>query len=224
MSTVRRIIDFIEFSGMSKREFYKKTHLSNGYLDKVKEFGSDKIESIISIFPELNLQWVITGKGYMLKQKADLINLPDKSTADKIYPPEAEPSLADANTIPVFINPSLGGTESEALLPDYYMHIPEYANCYACKIYTDTLINIIPVGSYIFIREVSEWKQFLENGRSYELRLIDGRNLHYIIERSFADGNLLLVPQNNKLQAFELPRDIIRSIWIICGFMPPPIV
>lgn len=66
MSSVARILDFIEFQGLKKSEFYLKTGLSNGYLDKVKEVGADKIATIISTYPQLNLKWLITGKGKMI--------------------------------------------------------------------------------------------------------------------------------------------------------------
>ena len=65
------MLDFIEFKGRKKNTIYKETGLSNGYFDKVKELGADKIERIISIFPDLNLEWLITGKGTMLKEMAN---------------------------------------------------------------------------------------------------------------------------------------------------------
>lgn len=73
MSSVSRTIEFIEFSNIKKSEFYQKTGLSNGYLDKVKELGADKIESIIKVYPNINLSWLITGTGSMFGS----YNLPD---------------------------------------------------------------------------------------------------------------------------------------------------
>ncbi len=69
MSSVARVLEFIDSQGIKKSEFYLKTHFSNGYLDKVKELGADKIESIISAYPEINLTWLITGKGDMIAKK-----------------------------------------------------------------------------------------------------------------------------------------------------------
>ena len=60
---------YIDFKQIKKSEFYRKTKLSNGYLDKVKELGSDKVESIISIFPDINLEWLLTGRGEMIKKE-----------------------------------------------------------------------------------------------------------------------------------------------------------
>ena len=67
MSTINRIIDFITTKGLNKNEFYKITGLSNGYLDKVKSIGADKIEIILNNFPDINLKWLITGNGAMLE-------------------------------------------------------------------------------------------------------------------------------------------------------------
>jgi hypothetical protein len=71
MTSIDRTIQFIEFKGIKKSSFYKNTGLSNGYLDKVKELGADKILSIISFYTELNIEWLITGEGEMLKQEGN---------------------------------------------------------------------------------------------------------------------------------------------------------
>ena len=61
-----RVLEYIDYKGISKNEFYKKTGLSNGFLDKTNNIGADKLEIIISIYNDLNLFWVITGKGEMI--------------------------------------------------------------------------------------------------------------------------------------------------------------
>ena len=71
MTSIDRTLQFIGFKGIKKSSFYKNTGLSNGYLDKVKELGADKILSIISFYTELNIEWLITGEGEMLKQESN---------------------------------------------------------------------------------------------------------------------------------------------------------
>jgi hypothetical protein len=63
-----RIKQYLEFKGISKYNFYKKTGMSNGALDKSGTIGADKCELIYYAFPDLNLSWLITGEGEMLQK------------------------------------------------------------------------------------------------------------------------------------------------------------
>ena len=71
MSAKSNLLIFMEKQGIKKPEFYKKTGLSNGFLDKNDNISSQNIEIIISIFPEISLEWLITGKGEMLRTQRD---------------------------------------------------------------------------------------------------------------------------------------------------------
>ena len=62
----QRILQFIDYKGINKNVFYKKTGLSNGFLDKSGSIGVDKLEKVLVTFPEINPAWLITGKGEML--------------------------------------------------------------------------------------------------------------------------------------------------------------
>jgi repressor LexA len=73
MGAIQRVTEYIDFKGVSKYKFYKETGLSNGFLDKGENLGSDKCEKIISHYPDLNAAWLLTGKGDMLvKKKQDV--------------------------------------------------------------------------------------------------------------------------------------------------------
>ncbi len=66
-----RIIQYLEIKGISKYKFYQETGLSNGALDKIGSIGADKCEVIYSHYQDLNLEWLITGKGEMLKGEVE---------------------------------------------------------------------------------------------------------------------------------------------------------
>ncbi|QRE03548.1 S24 family peptidase [Flavobacterium psychrophilum] len=69
---IERILQVIDCYGINKNKFYKKTGLSNGFLDKVKNIGSDKIDKILNSFPEVDPEWLISGHGSMIKKPASL--------------------------------------------------------------------------------------------------------------------------------------------------------
>lgn len=80
MGTRERLIQFVDYKGISKSKFYSNVGLSNGFLDKNNHIGSDKIEKIIYKFPELNLNWLITGEGEMIKNEDSMSILNEKGT------------------------------------------------------------------------------------------------------------------------------------------------
>jgi hypothetical protein len=67
ITTKSRLIDFLEFKKIKKSQFYKSTGLGNGFLDKNNNVNSDKIEIIASFYSDLNIEWLITGRGKMLR-------------------------------------------------------------------------------------------------------------------------------------------------------------
>ncbi len=92
MTSSDRVLQFIEYKGISKREFYANTGLSNGFLDKSSNIGSDKLEKIISSYPDLSLLFVVTGSGAMLNGSYSR-----RADAERPYPGVNEPELGYGN-------------------------------------------------------------------------------------------------------------------------------
>ncbi len=69
-STISRIKKFIDFKGLTFSEFERTVGVSHSLFSRAfkneTSIGSDKIEKIHSVYPELNMGWVITGEGAML--------------------------------------------------------------------------------------------------------------------------------------------------------------
>ena len=99
MGTVQRIQQFIENKGISKYRFYQESGLSNGALDKGENIGSDKCEKILYAFPELNPEWLLTGRGSMLKNdQQSLAKEIDAAKGEGL----SEVVLAKKNRIPFY--------------------------------------------------------------------------------------------------------------------------
>ena len=70
--TKRRILQFIEYKGIGITNFLKKTGIKRGFLDtdKLDSSVSDMfLAKIIAVFPELNIEWLLTGEGNMLRKE-----------------------------------------------------------------------------------------------------------------------------------------------------------
>lgn len=72
---MRRIKIFIQHLGITTAEFCRKTGLSRQTVDKFKAgIHGPRVESldrIIKIYPELRLNWLVTGEGMMIERPPD---------------------------------------------------------------------------------------------------------------------------------------------------------
>jgi len=67
MEFIDRLKLFIKSRGVGQTKFEELVGFSRGYISKVKtSIGADKLSNIVEVFPELNLDWLITGKGEMI--------------------------------------------------------------------------------------------------------------------------------------------------------------
>lgn len=71
LKTIDRLMQFISHVGLSARQFDISIGAANGYTLRMKKnrasIGSDVIENIVRTYPQLNVAWLITGEGEMLK-------------------------------------------------------------------------------------------------------------------------------------------------------------
>ena len=66
MDFIDRLKLFIKSKGLGQTKFEERVGFSRGYISKVKtSIGADKLSNIVEAFPDLNLDWLITGKGKM---------------------------------------------------------------------------------------------------------------------------------------------------------------
>ena len=67
--TINRIMQLVTALNMSARQFDMSIGTANGYILRMQKnnasVGSDVIERIVKEYPQINLVWLITGKGDM---------------------------------------------------------------------------------------------------------------------------------------------------------------
>ena len=76
MGAKANLLKYLEIKNEKKPDFYRKTGLSNGFLDKNEHISSKNLEIIISIYTDLNLYWPITGEGSMYRTPAVMEEAP----------------------------------------------------------------------------------------------------------------------------------------------------
>ncbi|MBQ5923220.1 MAG: S24 family peptidase [Alistipes sp.] len=73
MCVKERIKKFIEYKKLPTSKFEELCDLSNGYISAMRKgFGNDKLNNVLTAFPDLNREWLLFGEGEMLKVPATL--------------------------------------------------------------------------------------------------------------------------------------------------------
>jgi hypothetical protein len=72
MKPIERMAVYIQFKKISPHAFEKKIELSNGYFSKqlkhLGSVGSDILIRIHHTYSDINVLWILTGEGQMLKE------------------------------------------------------------------------------------------------------------------------------------------------------------
>jgi len=85
---LKRLKEFIDIKGISVSAFERSIGMSNASFGKSLKsggtIGCDKLENILKIYPELNLMWLVTGKGNMFDKEEPINTYNNNSSPDLI--------------------------------------------------------------------------------------------------------------------------------------------
>lgn len=196
----QRITKFIEDSNISVRNFEKAAGLSNGYLKQLKNAPSvDKFQSIISAFPDINPDWLLTGSGEMYLSDT----LSTTENKDTWFVPLL-PVAAQGGTLNDFVV-SVKASDCEKIIS------PIRDVDYAMSISGDSMAPEYPSGAHILIKKINE-KAFIDWGRVYVLDTCNGT----VIKQLFPSDNpdtLLCKSINPNYPPFEVSFSDIYGVY-----------
>src|SRR5690606_40891162 len=70
MSVKNRLKEYIKYKNMAISDFEKSINASNGYINSInKSIGLDKLSLLVEKYSNLNLEWLLIGKGEMIKSE-----------------------------------------------------------------------------------------------------------------------------------------------------------
>jgi hypothetical protein len=88
-----RLLQIANYKKISGREFSRKINKSEGFLNMAKNITVDVLNNILDAFPEVNSEWLITGKGEMLKEETHPVPVMDKNALEMIKELSAENAI-----------------------------------------------------------------------------------------------------------------------------------
>ncbi|MFC5046336.1 hypothetical protein ACFSTE_04020 [Aquimarina hainanensis] len=79
-----RIQEYLKLKGVSNYKFCKDLGFSSSFVRNGTHIGSDKASKILNHYPDLNPEWLITGKGDMLRGTSGDIDSLDPKKIKKV--------------------------------------------------------------------------------------------------------------------------------------------
>lgn len=213
MSIKERIQAFIEYKGISVKRFEELCGLSNGYVSSMRKgFGTDKLNNVLSIFPDLNREWLLYGEGDMLNNDMPSQNFEEKS---------------DTSTSVLLLPVSAQGGS----LKEFFVSIKE-ADCermvspingadFAIQVSGDSMSPEYPNGSRVLIKRINE-RAFIEWGKAYVLDTCNGIIIKILVPSEREDYvKCLSINQDPVYAPFEVCLQDVYGIYkvLLCMSM-----
>lgn len=213
MNNIRqRLIDIAKYKGVSVRAFEELCGLNRGNISNLAingNIGSDKLSKIIDAIPEIDSEWLLTGRGKMLAegiQRGWPISQLDNNTEIEMRP--RIPLDAAAGSLSIMAE-SVSEAECER-----YPVIPRFPRYdFTIMVKGDSMESEFQSGDEIACRLINQ-PSFIQWGRPHVLDTTQG----VVLKRIYNKTNTILCHSDNNLyQDFEIPKGDILHIAIVVG-------
>lgn len=215
----QNILQFIDFKGLNKSEFYLKTGISNGVLTQKTGMSEDGILKTLSSFPELNPEWLVSGKGDMIKSEIqNIVSEPNTEYHNK------KGRLKDSQTIPLYDIEATAGVvplfkDQGHQKPIDHITIPNLPKCDGALYVTgDSMYPLLKSGDIVIFKTVHDIHNGIFWGEMYLLS-IDNDNDQYVtvkyVQKSEVKGCIKLVSYNKHHQDKDIEINKIRALFLI---------
>lgn len=215
-----KIRQFLDYKGISKNKFYTQTGLSVGFLDSGKSLGVDKMRIIINTYPELNMDWLVMGRGPMIKEEQDIQT--SSLTIAERFPLRTDRDV-DIQSIPLYEMDATAGLvslfDTGQQIPVSHLAIPNLPPCDgALYVRGDSMYPLLKSGDIVLYRQVVPSMENILWGEMYLLSFTAGGEdfitIKYI-QKAEAEGYVRLVSHNPHHSPKDIPADTIRALALI---------
>ena len=194
-----RTLEFIKSKNISVKEFEIRCGLSNGYISAMRKgFGADKLNNVLTAYPELNRDWLLYGEG---KQTKEVIEVVEQGTP--VY--DIDATCGDLSRPIVFADEHIIG----------HVNLPNVSsNAVIIRANGDSMEPHINDGDWIAVREVFNFNE-LYYGQVYLVITEELRLLKYLRKDEDEQNYVILRSENDRYDDIRLAKSSIRSLFIV---------
>lgn len=216
MDFIERLQYYMSEKDINDNKLTVDAGLSVGLIGKAKKTGkamtSANIEKILLAYPELNPEWLLTGKGSMIKeQSASTLNLNNTQSPKPIETRPRIPFDAAAGSLSIVTQ---SATESQCELRPVNPSLPDYD--FSILVKGDSMEPDFRSGDEIACKLRRTNSSFIRWGEPYVIDSHDG----VVLKRIFDNGDSIRCHSNNPAYPdFTIPKSEINRMALVVGMI-----
>ena len=217
--TSHRLKEYIEHKNISYYAFENSVGAGRGAISKAvkegKSLGSKLLERIFEIYPDLNPNWLLTGKSSMLNGTEDAATASNNTSTSINYA---------TNGIPLFNLKTTDGlqpilAQRQKVKPEAFISIPNMPKCDgAVEVFGDTMYPLLKRGDIVLFKRLNHLTQELFWGELY-LMSIENNHDEFItlryVQQGLQPNTITLVSENKHYQDKEISLDKINGMALV---------
>jgi phage repressor protein C with HTH and peptisase S24 domain len=228
-----RILQITDYKGISKEKFFENIGMSYGNFkgkSKNTPINSNALVDILTMYPDINIDWLITGNGEMLyiskedRAKMDqerLERIQDYSSDKKI---DHKVLTLEQKGIPLVNVTAIGGFGNSDFaieqmdVKDYYV-IPKFKHKqidFMIEVEGSSMYPKYNSGDVVACRIINE-KNFIQWNKTHVVGTRDQGIIIKRIKQGKDEQTLLMVSDNDQYDPFEVRREDITGVALVVG-------
>lgn len=208
---IERLAKFIDYQGISISSFEKIISASDGMIRRAirnnTDIQSKWITKISDNFPELSIDWLVSGNGSMLKEKE---NIPVAVKTENLH--EGIPLIP--------LDAMAGWCRGEMQVMEYeceHYVIPAFREAeFLIPVKGSSMYPKYSSGDIVACKKLSLKDVFFQPNKVYVLDTDQGALIKRV-KKGRDDNHIILVSENEKYEPFELSLHHLHAIAIVVG-------
>ena len=214
-----RIKEYIDYKNISVSAFEKSLGMSNASFSKClksgKGIGTDKLENILNIYPDISPDWLLTGEGSMLRTA-------EKPQSDVVSSDsEIKPATTPSEGIPLIpISAMAGAFTGEQTVLEYECErfiVPTFKGAeFLISVRGSSMYPKYNSGDIVACKRVPLEGIFFQWNKVYVLDTDQGPLIKRVKPGS-DENHILIVSDNTNYEPFELHLSSIYNVALVLG-------
>lgn len=206
----KRILEYLNYKGVTKYESYQKTGVSNGVLSQGSGLSEDNLMKYLSYYSDINTEWLLTGKGPMF------------SSVKAYKSDSSEPSLLNEPQVPLINFGAIAGEGSN----DFSISQKDVQENYVVPDFRDIQFMIRVQGSSMYPKYIAgdiiacrilKQKSFIQWNKVHVIATREQGVIVKRLKKGSTNDSYCCISDNKEYDPFEIPKEDCFGIALVVG-------